>query len=456
MTAIRNTGFGRAFVAALAWAMVLLAASPGVLAQPGPPGQTESDKLVEAHQAIQSARLDVRFATYYSYPDETDFVTTDYRVVLDRANDRLRIDRPGYTLLCDGKDFVLVAEALPGRHLRMPLNGKLDYQQVFGVYPDIGNPTPPGLMLLLASDPMLLLSDGLAQDATPLGVQRVGPASLLTMRLPMQLGTCELSADPTTRLLDQVLIEVDPKRLAGSGIDGVRFHYELDWSAIDQPVDASLFELDLKRSHEMTSLAQFLSVGPVGGGGGGAQAGGGNAPGPAGGGGGGAAPTLIGMPLPDVELQQLGSDETINLMDQDRGVVIVEFFASWTKASTLDLPALQDFTAWCEKEKKDARVFTVAVGETKESMTPWLDALEKTVKKDIDLPVLLDTKTDAAMAMKLPTVPRTIVAVDGRVVEVYGGVKPNFLDDLKKGMAEWLEKVEAADEDEAGEAKETE
>ena len=456
MTAMTIWGFGQARTLACGGCLLFLAAVvPVVYAQPGPPGQTESDKLVQAHRAIQSAKLDVRFATYYSYPDETDFITTTYSVVLDRANKRLRIDRPGYTLLCDGKDVVLTADTLPGRHLRMPLNGKLNYQNLLGVYPDLANPTPPGVIMLLAEAPIMLLSDGLAQDATALGVKQVGTKPRRSMSLPMQLGSCELSADPKSRLLDEVLIEVDPKNLQGSGIEGVRFHYVLSWSAIDQPVDASLFDLDLKRSHEMTTLAQFLSVGP----GGGVAAGGGQGPGP-GNPAGGVAPTLLGMPLPDVELTELGSDEKTNLMDQDQGVVIVEFYASWTKASTLDLPALTDFKAWAEKEKKDVSVFAVAVGETKQTMTPWLDALEKTAKKKIEVPILLDTETKAAMAMGLPTVPRTIIAIDGRVVDVYGGVKPNFLDDLKKGLPGWLEKVkdqrdEAAQENASEESKET-
>ncbi|MEO0477760.1 MAG: hypothetical protein AAF085_17595, partial [Planctomycetota bacterium] len=111
----------------------------------------------------------------------------------------------------------------------------------------------------------------------------------------------------------------------------------------------------------------------------------------------------------------------------------------------LDLPTLSAFKAWCREEKKNVAVFTVAVGETADSMTPWIDALEKAAKQKIDLPVLLDTEMKAAMSLGLPTVPRTIIAVDGRVVDVYGGLKPNFLDVLKKGLSEWEKKADAAD-----------
>jgi thioredoxin-like negative regulator of GroEL len=78
-----------------------------------------------------------------------------------------------------------------------------------------------------------------------------------------------------------------------------------------------------------------------------------------------------------------------------------------------------------------------------------MEALEKTAKRKVDLPVLMDQSTEAVQAMKLPTVPRTLILVDGRIVDVYGGVKPTYLDDLKEGMPGWLEKVkEPAKEDE--------
>jgi len=51
--------------------------------------------------------------------------------------------------------------------------------------------------------------------------------------------------------------------------------------------------------------------------------------------------------------------------------------------------------------------------------------------------------------MKLPTVPRTIIAVDGRVVDVMGGVKPNFLADLKEGLPGWREKARAKETESA-------
>lgn len=411
-------------------------------AQAKPPGQTAAERVVEAHRQIETGTLNARFATYYSYPDETDFVTTSYSIVLDRPGKRVRVDRPGYTLISDGKDILLVAESLPGRHLRVPFDGALTYERLVEVFPDLANPTAPALVLLLSESPTAVLSDGKANDVTPLGEVQARGKAWARYGLPMQLGTCELTCDAVTKRLSQALIQLDPNLLGNTPVDDVRFHYEIQWIDINQPVNDELFQLDIARSHEMTTLAQFLSTGP---GGGGATRGG---AGPAGGGGAaaGAAQTLVGMPLPDMQLKQLGTQDQLNLSDLDEGVAVIEFYASWTKASTLDLPVLADFKAWCEENEHDVAVYGVAVGETAESMGKWIDALEKTAKREIELPILLDPENKGAVAMKLPTIPRTIIAVDGRVVDVFGGVKPNLRDDLKKGLPDWLKKVKPLEE----------
>ena len=437
-------------LALLAGLLMAVVASPAVKAQPGPPGPSVSDPAVQAHRSIDTAKLEVRFSTYYCYPDETEFITANYSLVLDRPNNRLRIDRPGFTVICDGKDIVVTAAALPGRHLRLPAPSPLTYETLIKELPDLEHPTAPGLIMLLSNTPMSILSDGQANDATSLGPVKLSGKTLNQLKLPMQLGDCVLSCAQNTNLLDQVLIEVDPKNLQNAPVDAVRFHYAMTWSEVGKPVEDKLFEFDLKKSHEMTSMAQFLSNGGVA------------APGtvPQGHGqpGQGAPPpnpppsppnTIVGMPLPDLDLAVLGQDKTINLFNQDKGVVIVEFYASWTKVSALDLPRLSDFDSWAKEQGTPVKVFAVAVGETKQSMTPWIDALEKTAKQKIEYPILLDSEMKAAMAMKLPTVPRTIIAVDGRVVDVYGGTKPSFLDDLKKGLPEWKIKSESA-----GDAKE--
>lgn len=420
-------------------AVGLMLLGVGAEAQPDPPGQTETDRVVEAHRAIESAQIDVRFAQYFSYPDETEFAVAEYRVLLDRKGKRVRIDRPGYTLVCDGTDVLLVAEALPGRHLRMPMEGQFNYERLIEVFPDLTQPISPALIMLLSEKPVKQLSADQTDQMT-----RVIPAppvatKAIHLSLPMQLGSSELVFDGESRRVQSMLATVDAQQLAGSGLDAVRMHYDIKWSAVNEPVDDAAFELDLKQSHEFPTLAAFLSPN------------GGNAqPGQAGQGGGVAAGnTLIGMPLPEIELELLGSDQKVKLSDLDKGVVVLECFATWSKASVLDLPALADFKAWCKEKKHDVRVYAVAVGEQSEHMAKWMAALEKTAKKQIDLPVLLDTSTEAAVAMKLPTVPRTLIVVDGRVVEVYGGVKPTYLDDLKEGFPGWLEKVKAQEDEPA-------
>lgn len=439
---IRNPGWGRVLAGLLLLAWGVMPA----MGQPGPPGKTASDKLVEAHQAVESADIQVRYAAYFTYTQETEFIVTHYRVRFDRASGRLRVDRPGYTLISDGKDILMVADDLPGRHLRVPLNGGLTFKRLAEVFPDLTNPIPPALVLLTAEQPLEWISSGASRAVSPLVDGQGQDPKTQRFGLAMQGASCELTCARQTLLIDQMLVDLDKQQLAGTGVEAVRFHYGFKWASVNEPIDDEVFKLDLSASQEATTLDQFLAVG--GGGGGGAANGG-----QGGGGGGGqqAPASLVGQPLPDIELAMLGGDETVKLSELDKGVVVLEFFASWTRPSVLDLPALSKFKAWCEEKEHGVSVYAVAVGEQPEKLTRWIKALEKTAGQDLDMDVLMDTTTDAAMALRLPTIPRTIVVVDGKIVEVYGGVKPNLLDDLKKAMPGWLEQVSAADEEEDAE-----
>lgn len=426
-------------------AVLVVLAGLEAAAQPGPPrppvgsGPAEPDasqRIVEAHRRVDSAVIDIVYAPYFSYPDETEFFISDYRVVFDRKGNRLRVDRPGYTMICDGTDILLVAESLPGRHLRAPLNGPLTFERLIEIVPDLLNPLPPAVILLLADPPMPWLSAGFSKEAKVFTPKRVSNDARLHLRMAVQGGQAELAFDDQSLLINEMLIRIDDKQLVGTGLDAMRYHYAFKWSGVDQPVDDELFKLDLAGSMEATTIAQFLAapVHPAAA----AAANGQHQQQQQ------AAGSLIGLTLPDMELDLLAGEvgETVNLSDLDEGVVVVEFFASWTRPSVLDLPALADFQAWCEKqEHHNVWVYTVAVGEKSKAMRKWLEALEQTTDREINLPVLLDSKTEAAMALRLPTVPRTLVLVDGKIVEVYGGVKPTFLDDLKKALPGWLELV---------------
>ncbi len=406
----------------------LLLPAPAVAA-PGE-GDPLPDRVVQAHRDLERAHVVADYTIYFSYPDETEFVSTHYEVWLDRTTDRLRINRPGFTLVCDGQTVFLRSERIPGRHLEAPLADGLSYDALVRLVPDVNDPVPPALALLLADTPMMWLSAGHAPAADALKPRDDDPAARPRLRLPTQLGDLTFSCDPATLLLDDVVLVADDKQLDGSGLVDARFHYGLTVLPAEEPFDDGLFTFDTRQSQAVGTMAELLAPprNPN------AQQGGPN------------APTLIDLTLPEVELAVLDADETLDLSTLDEGVVVLEFFATWSRPSLTDLGDLVAYQDWADEEGHDVRVFAVNVLEKSKQVREWIALLSEQTGVDYDLPVLLDVTGQAAMTLGLPTVPRTVVFVDGRIVTVFGGVKPEFGQMLRDATPGWLGEGEGGSE----------
>lgn len=415
--------------AALAAALLT---APAVCA-PGD-GDPLPDRVLQAHRDLDRAHIVADYTIYFSYPDETEFVSTHYEVWLDRATRRLRIDRPGFTLICDGQTVYLRSERIPGRHLEVPLADGLTYDALVRLVPDVNDPVPPALTMLLADTPMMWLSAGHAPSADALKPRDDDPAARPRLRLPTQLGDLTFSCESGTLLLDDVVLVADDKQLEGSGLVDARFHYGLAIEPSAEPYADAVFEFETDNSQAVGTMAELLAPprnpnAPQG-----------NNPG---------GQTLIDVTLPDVELAVLDGDEPINLSTLDEGVVILEFFATWTRPSLTDLGDLVAYQDWAEEEGHDIRVFAVNVLEKSKQVREWLALLSEQTGVEYDLPVLLDVNGQAAMTLGLPTVPRTVIFVDGRIVSVFGGIKPGFGQALRDATPGWLgEGNEAEGEDE--------
>lgn len=382
-------------------------------------------QVIQAHQGLDRVSVTASYTVYFSYPDETEFVSTDYRVWLDRPTQRLRIERPGFTLVCDGQTVFLRSSTIPDRHLEAPLDEDgLTYDALVDLVPDVHNPIPPALTLLLADAPMAWLSEGHSPTADALKPRDDDPRARPRIRLATTLGDLTLNCTPETLLLEDAVLVADPKQLQGSGLVDARFHHHIAIEPADAPFDDVLFVLETEGSTPMATMAQLLAPPP-------------NPNANPGGGG----PTLIGQALPDVALDTLEGDDPVSLgelCDQHEGVVIIEFFATWTRPSLTDLGDLVAYQDWAEEEELDIHVVTVNVMEKSKEVREWFERLAALTGIDYDLPVLLDVTGEAAIGLGLPALPRTVVLRDGEVVDVLGGIKPDFAGLLRERTPRWL------------------
>lgn len=403
------------------------APSPQASAEPDPAAD-----FISAHQSIQYARLSTTYTATYTGPNHVESTPSDYILLYDRQNSQLRIDRPGFSVACDGEHVTLISPSIPDRYLQVPLDGPLTYARLIEIVPDLADPIAPELILLLEADPAPWLSAGNTPALIPLKPDRDDPLSRQRFNVDTQLGAMTLVAHPDTDRISEALQIADEKHLAGSGLTDARFEWRVVWDSIDEAIDEEDFALDIGEAEQVDSMQAFLapptpppSAVPPGGGGGG--------------------PTLIGLELPEVELGPSGGGEAIALSDlgaeacADGGLLIIEFYANWTRPSAGDIPVLVEFQDWCEENDKPVTVVLIAVMQKRKETQQWLDLLAERTGTPIDLPVLLDPGGQATQALRLPGIPRTMILRDGKIIEVWGNVKPTFAEDLREKVDGWLD-----------------
>ena len=409
-----------------AWAM------PGEDGDEGLPA-----RVVQAHRDIERGHVSAHYTAYFSHPDETEWVSTTYQVWLDRPAQRLRVDRPGFTLVCDGQTVYLRSESLPGRHLETPLGGKLDYAALVDLVPDVNDPVLPTVILMLADEPMFWLSAGHANRAQSLRPQNNDPESRPRLRLTAQLEELTLACDPGSHLLDEGVLLIDPQQFAGTDLTETRLHYQFEITPAAEAFPDKTFQFETEGSQAFATMDELLApTTPT------------TIPHQAAQAGPGQPVTLLGQTLPEIELQVLDQGEMNNLATLDEGLVVLEFFATWSRPSLTDLGDLVAYRDWAQEQGYDLRVIAVNVMEKPKQVREWLERLSQQTGIDYDLPVLLDVAGEAANALGLPTVPRTVVLVDGAIVEVFGGLKPEFGQMLRDATPGWL-----GEEDTVGEGR---
>lgn len=136
---------------------------------------------------------------------------------------------------------------------------------------------------------------------------------------------------------------------------------------------------------------------------------------------------LVGEPAPNFQLKTLDG-KTVSLGELKGQVVVLDFWASWCPPCIESLPHLGKL--YQEKQDKGVKVFAVNVAEDKAKVEMFLKS------KNVTVPVLLDSKGDAAEKYNVSSLPQTVViGKDGTVKKVFVGLGADSFEQIRNEIA---------------------
>ena len=125
----------------------------------------------------------------------------------------------------------------------------------------------------------------------------------------------------------------------------------------------------------------------------------------------------VGMPAPNFQLKNLDG-QSVSLSDLQGKPILINFWATWCSPCVYEMPYLQQvYEEWSDK---GLMVLAINIGESSAKVEAFMQS------HDLSLPVLLDTKQDAAQAYNIQYIPSTFfIDKDGIIQEKIVGAFPS-------------------------------
>jgi len=403
----------------------------------GPPGGTVADKVADAYAKAQqyAATDDLTITTHRGRWIGVD--ATDIRVAFDRPTQRLRIDTPDFLLVADGSKLRIAMPAFPGQYTEADQPKPLTWAALVEEAPLVQSAASPDLAFLLADNPIELLSDGTAVNATP-GV--VGPDDedqRPFLEAQTAAGPLKIRLNADTQLVEQMTI-----RVAHPGGDSIELKHAITLTTLDKPLPEDAFAFDT------TNAQKVLAITPTAAPHGNAGPGAGNAN-PAGG------HPLIGKRAPQFTTKTLAGED-FALKDAKADIVVLGFWASWAPSASPYLNALRKVQADHKPEGDDPvtlQVFGMNCGEKPEDIAPAWN------KAELGIVCLLDDFSVSDQYL-MQVLPHTVIIAEGVVRYLHSGPEEDYAAMIQKQVATLTEQItqrraakkaaeEAPNEDEA-------
>ncbi|MEZ6190885.1 MAG: TlpA disulfide reductase family protein [Phycisphaerales bacterium] len=372
-------------------------------AHAAPPGEQLADKMFNAYQDLDQYDATVHLAMRQLQGKWTSSLEGDVHIVLDRANNRLRVEFPDQLLVSDGKTLYYNNDGMPGKHLAISVPAEIDYPWLVEQVPSMSFPFGPiDLVLLLSDDLPSFLA--MAESGEPAMIQPDpdDPAQRPRVQLGLPMGVMTLTLDPKTNLVQQAALAINPASAAQYGGQGVVYTFDFKINSTDQPIDDDRFAFDTAGSVASPSMQHMMASGS-------------NAPHP-----------LTGKPTPELKLPDIdGNEHDIAVDDADAKVIVLDFWATWCGPCVAALPELQEVYDWAKAEGKSVAIYAVNQGETVDEVKQfWAD-------KGLSIPVLMDENFTSAQSYQVNGIPQTVVICGGKVQQVHVGYGPGMAGRLK-------------------------
>jgi thiol-disulfide isomerase/thioredoxin/outer membrane lipoprotein-sorting protein len=377
-----------------------------------PPGEQLIDKVTQAYQNIQQYDATLRFQMRQTQGRWTMTQQCDYFVAMDRPANRLIIDTPDQLLVADGQTLFYKTPKMPGKHLATPLDDTpLNCAWIIEQVPTMVYPMAPiDFAFLLSDDPLAFVSKDAAGAPVTLPPDENDPQNRPRIQSALQAGMMTLTINPTTYLIDKVVIEMDTAAMGAPAGTQMAYIFDIDINSTNQPLDPDRFAFDTNGSKASPSIQHMMASGS-------------NAPHP-----------LTDQPVPPLKLPDIdGNEHDIATDDADAKVIILDFWATWCPPCVAELPELQEVYDWAKDNNKPVAIYAVNQGETTEQVKQFWQ------KHNLSIPVLMDENFITAEPFMINGIPQTVIISDGKVQQVHVGYAPGIGEQIKAEIQELLD-----------------
>ena len=316
-------------------ACVLLLAAPAT-AQPADDSSAGpiTQRMRHAYEQVRTYDASIRYVQTHSQGRWAQKRAAEMRVAFDRSNGRLRVEHPGYTLVVNDGTLRAQRRGNTRTYLQTEAPDTLTYGWLEQSSPAVASPLVPDLAMLLADDPLTLLSDRWLRDVRE---QRANGSAGPTVTLTSDRSETRLTLDPDTHLVKEMVSELSAEAVGLGEDESITRRYTITINTFNEPIDADVFTLDTRNARPVDAAKAM---------------------------GGADRPDYprVGDPIPDVTFHDIDG-QLVKPAQLESKVIVLDFWATWCMPCRPWMDQLANIQQWAQRNNKDVAIYAVSMDE---------------------------------------------------------------------------------------------